>query len=74
MENKTTLEAGTEALNKADVMRSYRAGMMQGFRMLQSYMTFEQQARFGFHDEVGDDKINATLDRQADVWWEDNYA
>ena len=57
-------------MESEDLMRSYRAGMMQGFRMLQGYMTFEQQERFGFHDEHGADKINATLYKQAKEWME----
>lgn len=59
-------------LHKADVMRSYRAGMMQGIRMLQSYMTFEQQARFGFHDKE-DGKINALLDKEAKEYYNETY-
>ena len=59
-------------LHKADVMRSYRAGMMQGIRMLQSYMTFEQQARFGFHDKE-DGKINALLDKEAEAYYIQTY-
>ena len=65
-------KAMNEGLNPppllGDVRRSYRAGMMQGFRMLQCYMTWDQEERFGFHDS---DKINATLDKQADEWCDD---
>jgi len=55
-----------------DVRRSYRAGMIQGFRILQRYMTFEQQERFGFHDELGANKINAILDKRANEWCKNN--
>ena len=55
-------------LHKADVMRSYRAGMMQGLRMLQSYMTFQQQESFGFHDKE-DGKINAILDKESKEYY-----
>jgi hypothetical protein len=53
-------------------MRSYKAGMMQGFRVLQSCMTFQQQKDFGFTDNDG--KINERLENEWQRWLKDNYA
>lgn len=60
------------ALRQTLVMRSYKAGMMQGFRILQSCMTFQQQKDFGFTDNDG--KINERLENEWQRWLKDNYA
>lgn len=64
--------AETQAFNIPVVMRSYKAGMMQGFRVLQSCMTFQQQKDFGFTDNDG--KINERLENEWQRWLKDNYA
>lgn len=59
-------------LQECSVRRSYKAGMMQAFRMLQSYMSFQQQKEFGILDNP--EKINKILENAAEKWFKDNYA
>ena len=65
-----TSKSGNDA--KPLIMRHYIAGMMQGFRMLQSFMSFNQQKDFGFTENNG--KINKRLQDEAQRWYKDNYA
>jgi len=57
---------------KPIVISSYMAGMMQGFRMLQSFIPLHHQQQFGFTKNDG--KINDKLQQQAEKWYKDNYA
>jgi len=65
-----TSKSGNDA--KPIVLRSHMAGMMQGFRILQSFMSFQQQKEFGFTENDG--KINQRLEDEAERWFKDNYA
>jgi hypothetical protein len=45
-----------------NIKNIYKDGMMQGFRILQSYINFKQQKDFGFLDN--NDKINERIEKE----------
>lgn len=62
------LEIIERDINNCD--SAYKAGMMQGFRILQSFMTINQQDFFGFMGEGN--KINERIESEFKKYKDDN--